>query len=124
VYSDVKLFISGKWRDGFKSTSREVVNPSTQAVIGQVACAEASDLDEAIHSAKIGFEAWRDTSAFHRYGVLKKAADLIRERAKSIAELLTLEQGKRPGASCPEQGHRAARSSPSDQRQHRRRQRR
>ncbi|MGQ7932349.1 NAD-dependent succinate-semialdehyde dehydrogenase [Paraburkholderia sp. D1E] len=94
MYSDVKLFISGKWRDGFKSTSREVVNPSTQAVIGKVACAEASDLDEAIHSAEIGFEAWRNTSAFHRYGVLKKAADLIRERAKSIAELLTLEQGK------------------------------
>ncbi|MED5501326.1 MAG: NAD-dependent succinate-semialdehyde dehydrogenase, partial [Pseudomonadota bacterium] len=41
-----------------------------------------------------GFQTWRATSAFERYKIMRKAAELLRERADGIARLMTQEQGK------------------------------
>ena len=44
-----------------------------------------------------GFEAWKRVPAFERSKLLRRAADLLRQRADSIAQLMTLEQGKPVG---------------------------
>ena len=41
-----------------------------------------------------GFAAWRKVSAYERSKVMRRAADLLRERAEKVAQLMTLEQGK------------------------------
>jgi succinate-semialdehyde dehydrogenase/glutarate-semialdehyde dehydrogenase len=56
--------------------------------------ASISDLDRALAAADKGFKIWRKVSAFDRSKVMRKAADILRERADNIAQLLTLEQGK------------------------------
>jgi len=73
------------------------VNPATGDPIGTVAHAERPDLDRALEAAQKGFNAWRKVSAFDRYKVMRKAAELMRERADKIAPLLTMEQGKPVG---------------------------
>jgi len=94
VYADVQLHIDGKWTAGGSQKSEPVLNPATGETIGTVAHADRSDLDRALAAAERGFRAWRRVSAFDRYKLLRKAGDLIRERADDIARLMTLEQGK------------------------------
>lgn len=94
MYPQVRLFIDGAWSPAADGKTLDVLNPATGQVIGQVACAGKADLDRAQEAALRGFKVWRRVSAFERGKVLREAARLIRERAKTIAELLTLEQGK------------------------------
>ncbi len=94
MYPDVKLFIDGQWTDAADGRTLAVENPATGEVVGTVAHAGQSDLDRALEAAQKGFEAWRQVSAFERAKVLRKAADLMRERVDAIAPLMTLEQGK------------------------------
>ncbi|MFC0217659.1 succinate-semialdehyde dehydrogenase/glutarate-semialdehyde dehydrogenase [Pseudochelatococcus lubricantis] len=94
MYANVQLFINGSWRDSLSGKTIPVVNPATEEVIGTVAHAEIPDLDLALAAAASGFETWRRTSAFARSKLMRKAADLLRERAEQIALKMTLEQGK------------------------------
>ncbi|OHZ02802.1 NAD-dependent succinate-semialdehyde dehydrogenase [Salinicola sp. MIT1003] len=93
-YSDVRLYIDGEWREGQDGRQIDVINPATGEVIGRVAHAATSDLDAALAAAERGFQTWRATSAFERYKIMRKAAELLRERADGIARLMTQEQGK------------------------------
>jgi succinate-semialdehyde dehydrogenase/glutarate-semialdehyde dehydrogenase len=99
MYSDVLLFIDGQWTKAAGGRTIPVVNPSTGEPIGTVAHADKSDLDRALEAADKGFRVWRKISAFDRSKVMRKAADLLRERVDAIAPLLTLEQGKPLGDS-------------------------
>jgi succinate-semialdehyde dehydrogenase/glutarate-semialdehyde dehydrogenase len=71
-----------------------VVNPATEKPLARLPHASASDLDQALEAAQKGLALWRATSAFDRAKVLRKAADLVRERAEAIARIMTQEQGK------------------------------
>ena len=94
MYSDVKLYINGEWCNGAAGKSEPIINPATGQVLARLAHAGTEDLDQALHAADKGFKAWRKVSAFERYKLLRKAADIIRSRADQIGELMTLEQGK------------------------------
>jgi succinate-semialdehyde dehydrogenase/glutarate-semialdehyde dehydrogenase len=99
MYSDVLLFIDGQWTKAAGGRTIPVVNPATGEPIGSVAHADKSDLDRALEAADKGFRAWRKVSAFDRSKLMRKAADLLRQRVDAIAPLLTLEQGKPLGDS-------------------------
>jgi succinate-semialdehyde dehydrogenase/glutarate-semialdehyde dehydrogenase len=94
MYSDVQLHINGKWRAATGGRTIPILNPATEEVIGTVAHANQSDLDEALEAADRGFKAWKKVSAFERSKLMRKAANLLRERADGIARLMTQEQGK------------------------------
>ena len=94
MYSDVSLFIDGTWGPAAAGRTLEVVNPATGDKIGTIPHAAVSDLDRALEAADKGFRTWRKVSAFDRSKVMRKAADILRERADKIATLLTMEQGK------------------------------
>jgi succinate-semialdehyde dehydrogenase / glutarate-semialdehyde dehydrogenase len=94
MYSDISLFIDGNWTKAATGRTIPVINPATGEDIGTVAHADRGDLDLALDAADKGFRAWRKVSAFDRSKIMRKAANLLRERADAIAPLLTLEQGK------------------------------
>jgi succinate-semialdehyde dehydrogenase/glutarate-semialdehyde dehydrogenase len=71
-----------------------VLNPATGEQIGTLARAERADLDRALAAADRGFKVWRNTSAYERAKIMRAAANLLRERAEGIAQLMTMEQGK------------------------------
>lgn len=92
--SKVQLFIDGEWRDSLSGKTIPVINPSTEEKIGEVAHAQNEDLELAVSAAARGFQVWRKMSPLDRSGILRKAGDLLRQRAGSIATMMTLEQGK------------------------------
>ncbi len=71
-----------------------VLNPSTGAKIGEVPLATAQDLDRAVGIAAEAFKVWRATSAYDRAKIMRRTADILRERTDEIAIQMTLEQGK------------------------------
>jgi len=94
MYSDVSLFIDGEWTAGTSGKSEPIINPATGKVLARLAHAGKDDLDRALAAADKGFKQWKAVSPYDRYKVLRKAAELMRQRADEIAELMTLEQGK------------------------------
>ena len=93
-YPHIQLYIDGHWREGAGARSLPVHNPATGTVMGQVACAETSDLEEVAVAAERGFAVWKRISAIERYKTRRTAAQLLRERVEHVARLMTLEQGK------------------------------
>ncbi|WP_114815173.1 NAD-dependent succinate-semialdehyde dehydrogenase [Paraburkholderia kururiensis] len=93
-YADTQLLINGEWCDAESGKTIDVVNPATGKVIGTVAHAGIADLDRALAAAQRGFEVWRNVPAHERAATMRKAAALVRERADTIARLMTQEQGK------------------------------
>ena len=94
TYSDVSMMIDGAWTKGANGRTIAIVNPATEEVIGHVAHAEKSDLDRALAAADKGFRQWRKVSAYDRYKIMRKAADLMRQRIDEICTIMTMEQGK------------------------------
>ena len=93
-YPNTKLFIDGQWRDASDGRTIEVGDPATGLTIGTVAHASRGDLDDALAAAEKGSRVWAATGAFDRYKLMRKAAELLRSRADTIAGIMTLEQGK------------------------------
>lgn len=91
---DKPLLINGNWRAPTGNRSAGVHNPATGEVIAQLALCERADLDAALEAAQQGFETWRRTTAVERAKILHRAATLVRERAETMAQLMSREQGK------------------------------
>ena len=93
-YPHVQLYIDGHWREGAAARKLPVRNPATGELMGELACAETADLEVVAEAANRGFDVWRKISAFDRYKMMRKAAQLLRDRVETVAQLMTLEQGK------------------------------
>ncbi|MEM6908226.1 MAG: NAD-dependent succinate-semialdehyde dehydrogenase [Pseudomonadota bacterium] len=99
AYPTPKMLIGGEWiADGGNGTM-PVINPATEAVLGECPKADPAQLDAALRAADAAFAGWAATPAIERYRVLRRGAELIRERAPQIARIITAEMGK-PGAQA------------------------
>src|SRR5882672_10223344 len=95
-YEAPYLLINGKKLGSSGRIARPVRNPANGNVIAELPCATRADLDVALESAASGFLRWKAVSPLERGKILRKAASLLRERSESIAQIMTMEQGK-PG---------------------------
>ena len=93
MYTELQLYIDGEWLNGRGRKGEEVVNPATGKALATLPHASPADLDRALEAAAKGFAAWRSTSAYDRAKIMRKAADLVRERAENVAKIMTQEQG-------------------------------
>ena len=89
-----KMYIDGKWVDGAEGKTLAVINPADESTLAEVAYGTRLEAEQAIEAAARAFPAWKNLSAYDRAKVLKKTADLMRDRADTIAMALTQEQGK------------------------------
>ena len=94
MYETLAMYIDGQWVQGGDGKSEDVLNPATGTSIGRLPHASRADLDRALEAARKGFKVWRGTSAYDRAKIMRKAADLIRQRHEQISQILTLEEGK------------------------------
>ena len=94
MYPNTLLHINGQWCPAASGRTLPVVNPANHNQIGTVAFAEKADLDRALEAAEQGFKVWRKVSAFERCKLMRKAAEIFRERAETVATCMTFEQGK------------------------------
>jgi succinate-semialdehyde dehydrogenase/glutarate-semialdehyde dehydrogenase len=91
---NVLLHIDGQWRPATGNRSLPILNPATEEQIGTVPYASEADLDEALEAAERGFHVWKRISAYDRSKLMRKAANILRDRAGEIARIMTMEQGK------------------------------
>ncbi|HXW62789.1 MAG TPA: NAD-dependent succinate-semialdehyde dehydrogenase [Candidatus Acidoferrales bacterium] len=94
TYADLALLIAGEWLSSEGRKTSPVINPATEEVIGQVPHASREDLDRALAAAERGFKTWRAMFPDERGRILKRAAELLRERKEEIARVATTESGK------------------------------
>lgn len=94
MYSTLELYINGRFRSGEGRPTEAVRDPASGDVLGELPHASREDLDEAICASERAFAGWRAVSSYDRAGILRRAAQLLRERLESIATVMTLEQGK------------------------------
>ena len=64
-----------------------MINPATDKPLAHLPHASKADLDAALAAAKKGFAVWRATSAYDRSKIMRKAADLMRERYDAISKI-------------------------------------
>ena len=87
------LFIDGQFREG-SGNRIAVENPATGEVIGHIAEATQSEIDEAVQAAHRAFAVWSRELPRTRANALHRLGDLIRADAMNMAQILTMEQGK------------------------------
>jgi succinate-semialdehyde dehydrogenase/glutarate-semialdehyde dehydrogenase len=102
MYTDLKLFIDGQWLNGEGRKGEDVINPATGKVLGHLPHASKADLDMALAAAVKGFKVWKETSAYDRSKIMRRAAELLRERYDHVSKVQTQEQGKVYGESRAE----------------------
>ena len=93
-YPKLSMFIDGEWIGPEGRETFPVLNPATGETIADLPLASAADLDRALDAAQRGFAIWRAKAPDERARVMKKAAELLRERADTIARIATTEEGK------------------------------
>ncbi|WP_043749296.1 aldehyde dehydrogenase family protein [Methylobacterium nodulans] len=90
MYTKLALRIGGEWIEGTEAGSEIVLNPATEQPLGALAHAGTAELDRALMAASRAFEGWKRTSPYERGEILRRAANLMRERLDHIATVLTL----------------------------------
>ncbi|MCG6567564.1 NAD-dependent succinate-semialdehyde dehydrogenase [Tessaracoccus sp. ZS01] len=89
-----ELFIDGVWRPSSSGETFAVHNPATGEVLTQVASATPDDGMAALAAADGAASGWARTPARERSELLRRAYDLLMERADDFAALMTIEMGK------------------------------
>jgi succinate-semialdehyde dehydrogenase/glutarate-semialdehyde dehydrogenase len=88
-----QLYINGEWRDGSEGTLA-VEDPATGETIAEVADASPEDALDALAAAHETQKEWQSTPPRDRGEILRRAFEVITERADDLALLMTLEMGK------------------------------
>jgi succinate-semialdehyde dehydrogenase / glutarate-semialdehyde dehydrogenase len=94
AYPPLYLYIDGRFIGAEGRVEQDVTNPATGAVIGRLPHASRDDLDAALGAADRAFQSWKKSSPVERSKILRRAADLFRERAPEMARGITLDMGK------------------------------
>jgi succinate-semialdehyde dehydrogenase/glutarate-semialdehyde dehydrogenase len=89
-----RMYIDGKWCGADSGRTLGVINPATEEVLAEIAYGGRAEAHRAVEAAHKALPAWMKTTVYERARVLKKTADLMRERLADIARTLTMEQGK------------------------------
>jgi succinate-semialdehyde dehydrogenase/glutarate-semialdehyde dehydrogenase len=88
------LYIDGAWCQASDGAEIEVLDPASEEVIARVASASIDDGLAAVDAADRALPAWAGTAPRRRAEILRKAFDLMTERAQEFATLICRENGK------------------------------
>ncbi|OLT33798.1 betaine-aldehyde dehydrogenase [Actinomadura sp. CNU-125] len=88
------LFVDGEFVRGggepFKS-----INPADETVLAEVACADEGDVDRAVKAARTAFDkVWGPMPGAERAKYLYRIARIVQERARELAVLESIDNGK------------------------------
>ncbi len=87
-------YINGSWAPADSKTTFRVTDPSSGAILAEVADLGLAETKRAIEAADSALPAWRAKTAGERAGVLRRWYELLLENQADLALLMTAEQGK------------------------------
>lgn len=88
-----RLFIAGQWRPSESDSTLDVVDATTEQVMGSVPAGTPGDLERAAQAARGAFEHWSETPPEERAALCACVADELESREEEIATLITREVG-------------------------------
>ena len=111
-----KLYIGGEWVDPAGSETIDVVNASTEEVMGRIPQGTPEDVDRAVAAARRAFESWSQTELAERAELIRAIAAGLAARSEEIAATIAQELGMPivqstgdPGRSADDDVHLRAR---------------
>ncbi|MEA2474156.1 MAG: aldehyde dehydrogenase [Thermoleophilaceae bacterium] len=88
-----RLFIGGEWVEPSGTGRFEVIDATTEEVMGSVPAGSAEDLDRAVAAARAAFEVWSAVPPWERAEACQAIAAKLAERSEEIAMLVSREVG-------------------------------
>jgi aldehyde dehydrogenase (NAD+) len=88
------LFIDGEFREAAEGKVFKTVSPSTEEVLSEVAQAGTADVEDAVRAARAAFTSWSALPGTERAKYIFRIARILQERARELAVLETLDNGK------------------------------
>src|SRR3954468_14643729 len=84
-----KLYIGGEWVDPLGRGMLEVIDSTTERVMGSVPEGTAEDVDRAVAAARAAFEGWSTTPLDERVAACSAIAQQLAARSAEIAALIS-----------------------------------
>jgi acyl-CoA reductase-like NAD-dependent aldehyde dehydrogenase len=94
-----KIYVDGGWIDSEGTGTLEVINSSTEQVMGSIPDGVAADVDKAVAAAKAAFETWSQTGVEERGKYLQRISEALGARADEIGQVISEEVGMPIGLS-------------------------
>ncbi len=88
-----QFYIGGEWVDPSTKDTIDVIDSSTEEVIGRVPMGGAADVDAAVAAAKSAFDTWASTPVDVRAKYLRDIGAALALRFEEIAEVISAEVG-------------------------------
>jgi betaine-aldehyde dehydrogenase len=88
-----KLYINGQWVKSTGTNTIDVINSTTEEVMGRIPEGTAEDVNAAVAAAKAAFDSWSTTSVEARARFLQLIADRLTMRKDEIAAVIANEVG-------------------------------
>ena len=90
-----RLFIGGEWVSPAGTGKIEVINPTTEEVVGTVPDATTADIDKAVAAARTAFDQgpWPKMAPAERAAILTKVSEALKADMEPMAQLITTEMG-------------------------------
>jgi acyl-CoA reductase-like NAD-dependent aldehyde dehydrogenase len=88
-----KVYIDGAWVPSTGKGTIDVVNSTTEEVMGHIPAGTAEDVDKAVKAARKAFESWSSTSVEERAKYLTRITEGLQARMDEIATLVSQEVG-------------------------------
>src|SRR5690606_16651869 len=86
--------IGGRFLEADSAESFESRDPANGQVLAEVEVAGEAAIEQAVAAAEAGFEVWSRTTGSERGRVLRRAADILRQRNATLSEIETRDTGK------------------------------
>jgi aldehyde dehydrogenase (NAD+) len=88
-----KIFIGGEWVQSSGSGVLEVINSSTEDLMGTVPEGTPEDVDRAVSAAREAFDGWSQTTVEERSEWMRRIGEALGGRMEEIATLIAQEVG-------------------------------
>ena len=95
IRSSYGLFVNGEFVEPGDGSTFKSVNPATEEVLAEIASAGADDVDRAVQAARRAYDrTWSKLSGRDRGKYLFRIARIVQERARELAVLESIDNGK------------------------------
>jgi aldehyde dehydrogenase (NAD+) len=88
-----QFYINGQWVNPATAHDFDVIDPSTEDVVGVISLGGQADTDAAVAAAKAAFPSWSQTSKAERLDLLEKLLEVYQARQADMAAAISLEMG-------------------------------
>ena len=88
-----RLYIGGEWVEPSGDGTIDVINPSSEEIVGRIPEGTVEDADRAVRAARAAFEDWSRRTPFERAGFSAAIGAKLNERGDELAALFSTELG-------------------------------